>query len=80
MPYVRGAVHGVAAMVLLVVGSVLTNAIQKQFEIFARLANITTHILIRVVDLPVSEEIASAAIPVGVLMSLWVFAYELRRI
>lgn len=80
MPHVRGTIHGVAAMVTLVVGSVLTNTIRAEFEVFARVAATTTRLLVDVAKLPISEEIAEVVVPVGVLMGIWVFAYELQRL
>ncbi|MDB2223927.1 hypothetical protein PN419_15065 [Halorubrum ezzemoulense] len=80
MPHIRGTVHGVAAMVTLVVGSMLTDAIREEYELFAQIAATTTHLLIDVAELPVSREIAAVVVPVGVLMGVWVFAYELQRL
>ena len=80
MPHIRGAIHGTAAMVVLVVGSMLTNAIREEYEVFAQLSATTTHYLIDVAGIPVSEEIASVVVPVGVLMGVWVFAYEVQRL
>ena len=80
MPHIRGTVHGVAAMVMLVVGSMLTNTIRAEYELFAQLAATTTHLLVDVAELPVSREIAEVVVPVGVLMGIWVFAYELQRL
>ncbi|MFC5279990.1 hypothetical protein ACFPM1_14665 [Halorubrum rubrum] len=80
MPHVRGTIHGVAAMVTLVVGSVLTNTIRAEFELFAQLAATTTRLLVDVAGLPISEEVAEVVVPVGVLMGVWVFAYELQRL
>ncbi|GAA0522655.1 hypothetical protein SAMN04488066_105125 [Halorubrum aquaticum] len=80
MPHIRGTIHGTAAMVTLVVGSVLTNTIQEEFEMFAQLATTTTRLLIDVAELPISEEVAEVVVPVGVLMGIWVFAYELQRL
>jgi hypothetical protein len=80
MPHVRGTIHGVAAMVTLVVGSMLTNTIRAEFELFAQLAATTTRLLVDVANLPISEEVAEVVVPVGVLMGVWVFAYELQRL
>ena len=80
MPHIRGTIHGFAAMVTLVVGSMLTNTIRAEFELFARIAATTRHLLIDVAELPVSREIAEVVVPVGVLMGVWVFAYELQRL
>ncbi|WP_198664719.1 hypothetical protein [Halorubrum sp. 48-1-W] len=80
MPHVRGTVHGIAAMVTLVVGSVLTNTIREEFAVFERVAVTTTRLLVDVAELPISEEIAAVVVPVGVLMGVWVFAYELQRL
>ena len=80
MPHVRGTVHGLAAMGVVIVGAVLTDAIREHFEVFARLGDTTIHLLIDVAQLPVSEEIAGIVVPVGILMGIWVFAYELRRV
>jgi len=80
MPHIRGAIHGSAAMVVLVVGSVLTNAIREEYEVFAQLSATTAHYLIDVAGVPVPEEIASVVVPVGMLMGVWVFAYELQRL
>ncbi|SMO48318.1 hypothetical protein [Halorubrum cibi] len=80
MPHVRGTIHGIAAMVTLVVGSMLTNTIRAEFELFAQLAATTTRLLVDVANLPISEEVAEVVVPVGVLMGIWVFAYELQRL
>ncbi len=80
MPHIRGTIHGVAAMVMLVVGSMLTNAIREEYELFAQMAATTTHLLVDVAELPVSREIAEVVVPLGVLMGVWVFAYELQRL
>ena len=80
MPHIRGTIHGVAAMVMLVVGSILTNTIREEYELFERVAAMTTHLLVDVVELPVSREIAEVVVPLGVLMGVWVFAYELQRL
>mgnify|MGYP006897003635 CR=1 FL=1 len=80
MPHIRGTVHGIAAMVMLVAGSMLTNTIRAEFELFAQLAETTTHLLVDVVNLPVAPAIAEVVVPVGVLMGIWVFAYELQRL
>ncbi|WP_186313389.1 hypothetical protein [Halorubrum salsamenti] len=80
MPHIRGTVHGVASMVTLVVGSMLTNTIREEYELFAQVAATTTHLLIDVAELPVSREVAEVVVPVGVLMGIWVFAYELQRL
>lgn len=80
MPHVRGTVHGIAAMVTLVVGSVVTNTIREEFTVFERVAATTTRLLVDVAELPISEEIAEVVVPVGVLMGIWVFAYELQRL
>lgn len=80
MPHIRGTIHGVAAMVMLVVGSMLTNAIREEYELFAQMAATTTHLLVDVAELPVSREIAEVVVPLGVLMGAWVFAYELQRL
>jgi len=80
MPHIRGTIHGTAAMVTLVVGSMLTNTIREEFELFAQLAASTTHLLIDVAKLPIPREIAEVVVPVGVLMGIWVFAYELQRL
>ncbi|WP_198951474.1 hypothetical protein [Halorubrum salipaludis] len=80
MPHIRGTIHGVAAMVTLVVGSMLTNTIREEYELFAQVAGATTHLLVEVAELPVSREIAEVVVPVGVLMGIWVFAYELQRL
>lgn len=80
MPHVRGTVHGIAAMVTLVVGSVLTDTIREEFAVFERVAVTTTRLLVDVAELPISEEIAEVVVPVGVLMGAWVFAYELQRL
>jgi len=66
--------------VTLVVGSMLTDAIREEYELFAQIAATTTHLLIDVAELPVSREIAAVVVPVGVLMGVWVFAYELQRL
>ena len=80
MPHIRGTIHGLGAMLVLIVGSVLTNAIREHIEVFDRLADTTIHLLINIAELPISEEIAGIVVPVGVLMGIWVFAYELRRV
>ncbi|WP_206731716.1 hypothetical protein [Halorubrum amylolyticum] len=80
MPHIRGTVHGVAAMMTLVVGSILTNTIREEYELFAQIVATTTHLLVDVAELPVSREIAEVIVPVGVLMGVWVFAYELQRL
>ncbi|RAW43881.1 hypothetical protein DQW50_17355 [Halorubrum sp. 48-1-W] len=67
-------------MVTLVVGSVLTNTIREEFAVFERVAVTTTRLLVDVAELPISEEIAAVVVPVGVLMGVWVFAYELQRL
>ncbi|WP_435095536.1 hypothetical protein [Halorubrum sp. N11] len=80
MPHIRGAIHGVAAMVTLVVGSMLTDTVREEYELFAQVAAATTHLLVDVAELPISREIAEIVVPVGVLMGIWVFAYELQRL
>ena len=80
MPHIRGPIHGVAAMVMLVVGSMLTSTIREQYELFAQVSAATTHLLVDVARLPISREIAEVVVPVGVLMGVWVFAYELQRL
>ncbi|WP_206662523.1 hypothetical protein [Halorubrum sp. BOL3-1] len=80
MPHIRGVVHGTAAMIVLVIGSILTSAIREEYEVFAQLSATTVYYLIEVAGVPIPEEIATVVIPVGVLMGIWVFAYELQRI
>ena len=80
MPHIRGTIHGVAAMVMLVVGSMLTNTIREEYELFAQIAATTTHLLVDVAELPVSREVAEVVVPLGLLMGAWVVAYELQRI
>ncbi|MES3161522.1 MAG: hypothetical protein PPP55_08140 [Halorubrum sp.] len=80
MPHIRGAIHGTAAMVTLIVGAMLTTAIREHVEPFAELSATTTRLLVDVARLPVSEEVAGIVVPVGVLMGVWVFAYELQRL
>ncbi len=80
MPHIRGAVHGTAAMVTLIVGSILTSTVREHVEVFAELSATTTRLLVDVAELPIAEEIAGIVVPVGVLMGVWVFAYELQRL
>ncbi|QAU14375.1 hypothetical protein EKH57_09320 [Halorubrum sp. BOL3-1] len=67
-------------MVTLVVGSILSNTVREEYELFAQVAVATRHLLINVANLPVSREVAEVVVPVGVLMGVWVFAYELQRL
>mgnify|MGYP005852176507 CR=1 FL=1 len=80
MPHIRGAIHGTAAMVTLIVGSILTATVREHVEVFAELSATTTRLIVDVAELPVSEEVAGIVVPVGVLMGAWVFAYELQRL
>lgn len=80
MPHIRGVIHGTAAMIVLVIGSIVTSAIREEYEVFAQLSETTVYYLIEVAGVPIPEEIATVVVPVGVLMGIWVFAYELQRI
>jgi hypothetical protein len=80
MPHVRGTVHGIGAMVMLVVGSVLTSVVREHLAVFASLSRTTRRLLVDLAGLPMSEDVAEVVLPVGVLMGIWVFAYELRQL
>jgi hypothetical protein len=66
-------------MVTLVVGSILTNLIREEFAPFERVAAASSRLPVDVADLPMSREVAEVVVPVGILMGVWVFVYELQR-
>jgi len=80
MPHVRGTVHGVGAMGTIILGGVITQTVKAKFAIVERVSDLTTTILIDMAQLPIAEEVASIIIPVGILMFVWVFMYELRKL
>ncbi len=80
MPHVRSVVHGLASMAMLIVGSFLTVTVREEFEVFETVSAVTTWLILEVAGLPVPEAIAEIIVPFGVLMSIWVFAYELRQL
>ena len=79
MSIAKGAVHGVASMVVVVLGAVLANAIKENIEVFALLSDATVRLLVDVGNIPISDEVASIVVPVGILMGLWVFIYEVKQ-
>ncbi len=80
MPHIQGIIHGVASMLLLIIGSVMTDTILNKYEVFVEFSSAVSHLLLDTLGVPVSEEIAGVVLPVGILMFIWVFIYELRRI
>ncbi len=80
MPHVRGTVHGIGAMITLVVGSILTSVVREHLPVFAEISRATRRLLVDLAGLPISEDVAEVVVPVGVLMGIWVFAYEVRQL
>lgn len=80
MSLTKGAIHGVASMVLVVLGAVLANAIKENVGVFEQLSDVTVQLLVDVGNLPITEEVAAIVVPVGVLMGLWVFVYEVKQV
>lgn len=79
MSITKGAVHGVASMIVVIVGAVITTTIKENIEVFAFLSDTTVWLLINIGNVPVSEEVAAIVLPVGILMGLWVFTYEVKQ-
>lgn len=79
MGLVKGTIHGVASMVMVVLGAVIAGAIKNNVEVFKRLSDWTVELLVGTAGLPVDEEVAAIVIPVGVLMSIWVVLFELKH-
>jgi len=80
MSLVKGTVHGFASMTLVVLGAVLTDAIRQNVELFEQRSELTVQLLVDVGNIPISEEVASIVIPVGILMGIWVFLYEVKQV
>jgi len=80
MPYIRGTIHGIASMIMLIVGTILAETIREEYEIFATLSSTIQYLLLDIARIPVSEEIAGVILPLGILMATWVSVYELRQI
>jgi len=80
MSLAKGTIHGIAAMVLVVLGAVLSEAITDNIDVFEGLSDWVVHLLLDVGDLPISEEVASIVVPVGILMGVWVFIYEVKQV
>jgi hypothetical protein len=79
MSIVKGTVHGVASMVILVLGAILTQSIKENITVFEQLSETTIVLLVENGNLPISEDVAGIVIPVGILMGVWVFLYEVKR-
>ncbi|SDJ56949.1 hypothetical protein SAMN05216226_105104 [Halovenus aranensis] len=60
MSLVKGTVHGLASMVLVVLGAVLTDTIRQNIELFERLSELTVQLLVDVMNLPISEEVPAS--------------------
>jgi hypothetical protein len=80
MPHVRGLVHGFAAVCCVVLGSIITEIVREQFDLYDTLAETTKTLLVDTANIPMDEEVAPILISVGILMFLWVFFYELRQL
>ncbi|WP_010546721.1 hypothetical protein [Natronobacterium lacisalsi] len=80
MPHIKGMVHGFAAMATLIVGSILTDVVSEHAAVFRELSALSIELLTEVGRLPVDEEVAGIVVPVGILMGIWVFLFELRQV
>lgn len=67
-------------MVVVVLGAILADIIKRNVELFERLSDLTVHLLVETGSPPISNEIASIVIPVGILMFIWVFIYEVKQV
>lgn len=79
MPHIQGLIHGTAAMVTVVVGSLLTEALRESLGMFLKISDTIAHLLIDVVGIPIAHDTAISVLPIGILMGIWMFAYELQR-
>lgn len=79
MSIAKGVVHGVASMIVVILGAVLANAIKENIEVFAVLSDATVRLLVDIGNIPISDEVAGVVVPVGILMGLWVFIYEVKQ-
>lgn len=66
-------------MVILVLGAILTQSIKENIAVFEQLSETTIVLLVENGNLPISEDVAGIVIPVGILMGVWVFLYEVKR-
>ena len=80
MSLTKGVIHGVASMVLVVLGAVLANAIKENVGVFEQLSDAMVQLLVDIGNLPIAEEVAAIVVPVGLLMGLWVFVYEVKQV
>lgn len=58
----------------------MTDTLISEYEVFTQFSTAFSHLLLTVLQIPVSEEIAEVVLPVGILMFIWIFIYEFRRI
>lgn len=79
MGLVKGTVHGVASMVMVVLGAIIAGAVKNNVEVFERLSDWTVELIVGTAGLPVDEEVAAIVIPVGILMGVWVALFELKQ-
>ena len=79
MGVIKGTIHGVASMVMVILGAIIAGAIKNNLEVFERLSDWTVELLVSTAGLPVDEEVAAIAIPVGILMGIWAALFELRQ-
>lgn len=79
MGLIKGMIHGVVSMVMVVLGAIIAGVIKNNVEVFERLSDWTVEVMVGTAGLPVDEEVAAIVIPVGILMGIWVALFELKQ-
>jgi hypothetical protein len=79
MSITKGTVHGIASMILVVLGAMLADITKQNIKVYEQLSDLSVQLLIDSGNIPISEEVATIVIPVGVLMGIWVFIYEVKE-
>lgn len=80
MSLVKATVHGIASIIVVIVGAIIADAIKRNFEVFEMVSDKTIYLATDFANLPISDEIAGVLLPVGLLMGIWVFIYEIKTI
>jgi len=79
MGLVKGTVHGLASMIIIVLGAIIAGVVRDHVGIFESLSEGMVTLLVETANLPVSEEVAAIAVPVGILIGVWVALFEFRQ-
>ena len=79
MPAKSGASHAIAALVSIVLGSVISSYIEIHAEPVANLTASVGDILVTRADIPLPEEMSGALVIVAVLSFVWGAAYHTAR-